>query len=733
MYLKRLELSGFKSFAKQTIFEFLTSITAIVGPNGAGKSNVAEAIRWVLGEQSLKTLRGKRGEDFIFSGSSKAPRLGRASASLVFDNMNKKFSIAFDEVIITRRVTRDGANQYLINGSQVRLKDIAELLSRVGLGSTQHHIISQGESDRILLASPEERKEMIEDALGLKGYHIKRDEAVKKMEATEENIKQVKLIQKEINPHLKYLRKQAEKMRNTETLRENLIAQFRVYITREERTIQEARASIAEKKNPLLKKHDETLDLLKYIQETAKAHEDDKQSANAKESVERSIQELQARSRSLERELGRIEGKLDDVGVRGPEQEKSISAGYVQTAIGEFIQFINIIVSRDNIEDIKADMKKLKTRMHKVLGLIDKMASPRTEMQKSLQKEREQITRTLAETADKLQQLLQQRETAEELYRKRFVALRDDERKLRLKERDLDEIRKQLKEFDFELEKIRLLENELSHLKGEASRFFHATDIDISSAQLFADEDERVNERKKLDKLRIKMEESGAIDMAVLKEYEEVSERDSFLTNQLDDLVQALKSLRSLVKELTEKLEREFQEGVDKINTAFQEFFDRMFGGGRAEIKTIEQRKYTGKEKEENTSEDVLFQPSLREDSKSGIEVSVSIPGKRIHSLAMLSGGERALTSIALLFAMSAVNPPPFLVLDETDAALDEANSQRYATLLKNLSKKTQLIVITHNRETMRAAGVLYGVTIGGEGISKLLSLQFEQALEVAE
>ncbi|MDP3935019.1 MAG: AAA family ATPase, partial [Candidatus Giovannonibacteria bacterium] len=156
MLLKRLEMTGFKSFAKAVTLEFPTKITSIVGPNGSGKSNIADAIRWVLGEQSMKHLRGKKGEDLIFAGTPQIARLAKASVSLVFDNKEKIFPVEFDEVAMSRRVYRDGANEYLLNNSQVRLKDIIELLSKVGLGASQHHIIAQGDSDRILYASPKE-------------------------------------------------------------------------------------------------------------------------------------------------------------------------------------------------------------------------------------------------------------------------------------------------------------------------------------------------------------------------------------------------------------------------------------------------------------------------------------------------------------------------------------------------------------------------------------------------
>src|SRR4051812_36506464 len=151
--LKRLEIAGFKSFAKKTVLDFASATTAVVGPNGSGKSNIAEAFRFALGEQSMKSMRGKRAEDLIFSGTNKSARSNRAAVAIVFDNSRRTFKIDFDEVVIERAVFRDGASEYLLNGSKVRLRDIEELLASANIGETGHHIISQGEADRILLAS----------------------------------------------------------------------------------------------------------------------------------------------------------------------------------------------------------------------------------------------------------------------------------------------------------------------------------------------------------------------------------------------------------------------------------------------------------------------------------------------------------------------------------------------------------------------------------------------------
>jgi chromosome segregation protein len=198
--------------------------------------------------------------------------------------------------------------------------------------------------------------------------------------------------------------------------------------------------------------------------------------------------------------------------------------------------------------------------------------------------------------------------------------------------------------------------------------------------------------------------------------------------------------LLKLITELDQRLDHEFKSGIVKINSEFQKFFSLMFGGGKAELSVITESRRRKKSDAEDLGEllregqgGAEMSEGVEEQGPEGLEVTVSLPKKKVKSLMMLSGGERALTSIALLFAVSQVNPPPFIILDETDAALDEANSKKYGDMIENLSKHSQLILITHNRETMSRAGVLYGVTVGAEGASRLLSIAFEEAVQVAK
>src|SRR6056297_2399722 len=234
MYLKELTINGFKSFAKKGELEFSAPITAIVGPNGSGKSNVAEAFRFVLGEQSIKGMRAKRGADLIFNGTDKAARANRAAVSVVLNNTDKVFPVDFDEITIERVVHRDGQNEYSINGSQVRLKDVQELLAAANIGPSGHHIISQGEADRILSSSARERREMIEDALGLKVYQFKKQEAEKKLKKTNENVERVQSLRREVAPHLKFLERQVKKIERSIALRNELTTYYAEYLKRED-------------------------------------------------------------------------------------------------------------------------------------------------------------------------------------------------------------------------------------------------------------------------------------------------------------------------------------------------------------------------------------------------------------------------------------------------------------------------------------------------------------------
>ncbi|NOY35911.1 MAG: AAA family ATPase [bacterium] len=737
MRLKCLELSGFKSFAKPVKMEFPAPISGVgvVGPNGSGKSNVVEAIRWVLGEQSLKSLRGKKGEDLIFNGSQTAPRLGKASVSLIFDNKGKFFPVDFDEVKITRKVFRDGANEYFLNGSQVRLKDIIEILSKVGLGTSSHHIISQGEADRILSASPKERRQMIEDALGLKIYQLRKQESERKLARTEENISQVEALRKEIQPHLRFLNKQVEKAREELSLRDELKALYALYFAAEEKYLNEEKEKISERRAaPKAELEKIERDLAELSEDSRPASDEAKNEIGELKGelskIETEISALGAERNSLEREMGRFEGMIEMEEKKEKRTVKEeISTDAVYKFTNKLSESIDAGLRSEGLKETKAALADIREAIKSFLSGLGVEVAVKSSDLENLKKKKEAVAVLIAGVGEREKRAFEERAELERKISERREALRAVERERYEMEARVKELRAILSNMDIREESLNAQVLEFEREKREAVALVGEEalsgrgDGDTAPPADF----DRLDARRKIERMKIKLEDSGAIGEDAVKEYEEVKNRDEFFEKELTDLTGAADSLRELLKDLEEKINSDFKEGIDKINKEFYSFFVLMFGGGAAELKVVASKPRRKKEDEELAELEAGGEDG-EENNEEGVDVSVSLPKKRINSLDMLSGGERALTSIALLFAMSQVNPPPFLILDETDAALDEANSQRYGNMLMNLSEQTQLIVITHNRETMKQAGVLYGVTMGSDSISKLLSIKFTEA-----
>jgi chromosome segregation protein len=753
MRLKRLEIFGFKSFGRKVVLEFNTSITAVVGPNGSGKSNVAESIRFVLGEQSMKSMRGKRGEDMIFNGSQTAGRANRANVTIVFDNTKREFSLDFDEVAVTREVYRDGSNEYFINGSKVRLKDVFELLAQVHIGASGHHMISQGEADRILSANPKERREMLEDALGLKIYQYKRAESERRLEKTEENMRQAEALRREIAPHLRFLKKQVEKIAEGKELRERLIGLYREYLKREEITLERRRFDIAGKKDG------PTIELAKLGETIAQAREalakergDDDMSRRLLD-VESKLRASRMRHDELSREAGKIDGMIEFEEKRLKRREEELSRredipvrlGEVEILQGDIDGELSDAERSDDMGHVKWRISQAKSKFH---GWIEgrRVQAGQQSLTPEDYAELDALRRKKSDAEAALRAVLEEATTLETTERTAKAEMDAEKERSRDAERGLFEMMARRREIEGILERLRVEEEtfardarRLEEELVEAGTLLGRAVLDYASVVLAPEEvlaeprEEQEKRRREIERGKIKLEDIGAQGgEEVEKEYNETIERDTFLMKEMEDLVRTAESLRALILELNEKLDTEFKEGVKKINKQFSDFFRLMFGGGVAELLIVK----IEKRKRRDTDLDLDAIPEDPEEEGSdeeGVDVSVSLPHKKIRGLQMLSGGERALTSIALLFAISQVNPPPFMVLDETDAALDEANSRKYGDMIEQLAHFSQLMVITHNRETMARAGVLYGVTMGADAVSKVLSIAFEEAEAVAK
>jgi len=745
MYLKSIELSGFKSFAKKSELQFTSKISAIVGPNGSGKSNVAEAFSFVLGEQSIKSLRGKRGEDLIWNGNNDVSRANRAGVKVVFDNSKKFLNIDFPEVTIERVVHRDGNNEYFINGSQVRLRDITELLASANIGSSGHHIISQGEADRILSATIKERKGMIEEALGLKAYQYKKEESLRKLEKTKENIDKVSSLRREIAPHIKFLKKQVEKIEKAESMREDLRERYGEYLARESVYLGKEKDEIEEKTKPLekkLKDLDSTIEKLKrviseektetrsgeLIEKEEELHKVRKERedlmllqgelSGEERSIERLLQEEKRRHEQNENKtvpLREVENVLSRIETEVSLDGMTVSSLWskIKEIVGELVRTYREEVDDERARSFEKQIKELREKIEDIKKKLDDLSKKEIEARRSYENVRASIE---AEKDTK-------RDSEKEIFR--LLAERQ-------------EVSSMIHDLHMRLEVWRRADADFKQEIAEGAVLVGQQILDykdnIETYKNVIEERDLQEERKKqIEKIKIRLEDMGAGGGAeVLNEYKQANERDEFLANELIDLEKTVESLTNLIKDLEHELEEKFKSGLEKINTQFNELFSLMFGGGTAGLKVVKEAKRKRRlfDLEESAEEDLEEETQEYED---GVDVDVSLPRKRIKGLMMLSGGERALTSIALLFAISQVNPPPFIILDETDAALDEANSRKYGDMIENLSSKSQLILITHNRETMSRAGSIYGVTMGKDGVSKLLSISFDEASAVAK
>ena len=730
--LKKLELSGFKSFAKPAQFQFLQPITAIVGPNGAGKSNVAESMRWVLGEQSLKSLRGKKGEDLIFNGSTTAARLSKASVALHFDNSKKQFPIEFDEVVIGRRVYRDGQSEYLLNGSQVRLKDIVELLSNVGLGVSQHHIIGQGEADRILYASPKERQAAIEDALGLKVYQFKRIDAERKLAKTEENMRQAQALQKEIKPHLKHLERMVERYQKASEIKTELEKKMNEYLAVLRLALDNETKELFLKKEKPLKDLETAEKKIAELKKKLPGLEKFEEEPKEIKELDGELVKIRESKSKIERDLGRLEGMIEAESSAGSDVSgETIPREDVEDLLANIDDSLSSALDTDVVEEIYIIIRETLSRLNSFLGGFSAGETSKF-TGGDLVKKRKSIEEELAKLNDAEKNAHKKREELNLVFYTASRRIRAAEKELYDLEAEANNLRNLARNLEIEQEKIKMREEEFTRDLEEAKRFLGEDKIQYGPAEIL-NAQEREKMKKEVDRLKFKLEEAGGVDPAIVKEYEEIRGRDEFFTKELDDLIKAAKGLRQISKELAEKIEQDFSGGIEKINKEFQKFFETMFGGGKAKLAVLKPQKISKNEDEELENDAPEGLPAEALAKEGGVDIDVNLPRKKVKGLDMLSGGERALTSIALLFAISAVNPPPFLVLDETDAALDESNSRRYGEMLKSLSVTTQIITITHNRETMKQSGVLYGVTMGSDGVSRLLSLKLSEAEEIAQ
>ncbi|MGP1439288.1 MAG: chromosome segregation SMC family protein [Treponema sp.] len=927
MFLKSLEIFGFKSFPDRVKVEFAEGITALLGPNGCGKSNVIDAIKWTLGESSSKALRAEKMEDVIFNGTESRRQMNVAEVCLTIDNEAGLLNFDSCEIAIKRRLYRSGESEYFINNQAVRQKDIKEMFWDTGVGKVAYSVMEQGKIDQILSSKPEERKYLFEEAAGITKFKIKRLEAERRLEKTEQNMKMLGASMSEVKKQYDTLKVQAEKASKYKEVKDALFeAEIDIQLLKlkscvddialkknDENTIKEEASSIQkeiqeldlnlnenldevtsmqeefstrqkellkldierrEKENQLqlyvkmdrelseklnltmarlisckerLSNTQEEIDEMKgsvisltqkfnTIEENIKKMEEDinisvdnlnSNNEKVKKNRERIVlleEEASSFSLSLKQITEDIVKELDEklksqgVSIEEKDKEAKLLTSLIEKLKESVKNNIDLFNSLDEFspkEKIKEVLEKGAVSFSEIYKLADKMKedfeafkqhsalfiddflSPegiitkKRNIDDQITKTREKIEETKVEIekienenslltlkieeskknlealriekekrlieiqglqgqikllekqerseAERLEELesektsheaKQQQNTEEKLELEGEInsilhkgeglaeELSDLQKVIESKNSYLSGNRKKLEEYNSKkmavlskLEKLQMdivsLESYVRNIKDNF-RETHSRQIMEFEERMYTIKENAGELREKANKLKSEISNMGHVNFMAIEEFKEVKERHEFLSAQIQDLEKAQKDLSRITEEIRAESTQLFVDTYNKIKKNFHNMFRRLFGGGRAEVR--------------------LTEPNNVLDS--GIDIFAQPPGKRLENIGLLSGGEKSMTAVSLLFATYMVKPSPFCLLDEIDAALDEQNVMRFINTLKEFANVSQYIVITHNKKTVVGANAMLGVTMEESGVSKLIAIKLDTNFE---
>ena len=731
MQLKHIKLSGFKSFVDPTKISFLSNMVGVVGPNGCGKSNVIDAVRWVLGELSAKNLRGESMVDVIFNGSENRKASGQCSIELLFDNSSAKIGgeyASYNEVSIKRVMTRDAQSNYFINNTKCRRKDVQDIFLGTGLGPSSYAIIEQGMVSKLVSAKPEELRTYIEEAAGVSKYRERRKETESRIKRTKENLSRVKDIKDEIGRLIKRLENQSKAAEKYNVLKKD---KAKIELDKAVLFSIEAKSN----RDGLQKKLDSLnrdLKIKNVESETIQSQIDQFRTEN--ESVLSEYEDAQKNFYAVGAEIAKREANLQNI-IKNEQETKSnlakVKQNYEKAKETEknfdelspsekAMHILNSIINTIqkygiNSENIKEKAIELKSLLTDILNIATAQSKTLTEEYSSRQNDLEdQII-----NAEKLKKSIEEEikvfvnksSSAESV----LISLRQKQSKFNDELRELENKKSiaalDAKTISEKITNIRLEQKTYEINLDNSNKKIKEAGIDKDKIDFSQYEDLTVDElEEKLVNIETKIIKLGAINLAAPEEIEEESKRKKELDEQYNDLIESLEKLTGAIKKIDQETKTIFKNSFDSVNIKLREMFPKLFGGGVAEL-TL-------------TEEDAL---------NAGVILMARPPGKKNSSISQLSGGEKALTALALVFAIFDLNPAPFCLLDEVDAPLDDLNTVRFINLVEEMSKSVQFIFITHNKVSMERSDYLMGVTMQEAGVSRMVSVDVNQALELAE
>jgi chromosome segregation protein len=925
LFLKSLEILGFKSFASKTNFHFKPGVTALVGPNGCGKSNVVDAIRWVLGETNARSLRGEVMDDVIFSGSDEVKPLGMAEVGITIVNDDELLPIDYSEVNIKRRLYRSGESEFLINNNSVRLKDIQELFADTGIGKASYSIMEQGNIDMLLSNRPADRMFIFEEASGITRYKMRINESYRKLTATDENLNRLGLVISEVEKEYKNLERQSEKaheykeLKNREIEYETLYNYHRVQALKEKLEknrdtlnglrekkkgsveaagkldgfikehmgkVRSLENEIVEIKSDIFKKDAEIEalesksshvrdrvnevegELAKRRQLLKKMEGDKKELTERLSSIESETESIVSLIESQEEKLGRYKQETDRINSVIEKNSRKLSSASgrlektgqslvklrneLKKAVDHLLREIDDIKARssanerkkkeligrfvdsvlkldsalrihkqklqdllysakdshasDLVDSLAGEIESLREKLQGLKGNVETIIAIQDELfkaifgEKSLHSKKEQIEQEiescLKNEAELKKEIIEVNEQIkkESARREEFVSLihslttdiaRNREKKNALtqsagmvkaellrNEESLDDLQFDIRKLEERkegfaqdivllegkksgveeakrklgeatkgnnlkiekmVEKIQKMESQVARYRDQQEKIEKSIEqVELNNAELSSRIEtmvETFNEnfgvslelfrpkdiidiqeiKRNREAVKERIGSLGQVNLIAIEEFKEVSKRYEYLAAQRDDLIAAKKDVTDLISDTIQSSNDMFRSCFGKIQQNFQGIFRRLFNGGKTQLYL--------------TDDSDLF--------NSGVEIMACPPGKTLRRRSLLSGGEKGLTAVALLFAIFMVRPSPFCILDEVDHDLDEENILRFIKLLKEFTDTTQFVIITHNRRTIEFADVIYGITTEQVGVSKVVSLDLvENAIE---
>ncbi len=700
MHISKLEIFGFKSFAKKETVLFNSGITGIVGPNGCGKTNIVDAIRWVLGEQKTKRLRSSKMEDVIFNGASNVKPLGLCEVFLTIENNKGLLPVEYSEVEIGRRLYRSGESEYFINRNNCRLKDISNLFVDTGLTSDAYSVIELNMIEQILSDKDDSRRQMFEEAAGVNKYKAKRRSALKKFDLNSRDLERIDDIILEIEIQVKALDLQLKRFKRHEKLTSEL----------KELELDLASARITDLENvilpleEMLKKKNKVLQKTTSEKEVESVEFDNSREAYLKE--KESLATMKAKVDKLTEKL------LLEIQEKNLESSKGVGLleDELQKKISQLNQFdkdyIKIVSNQDvtnslsdeskekfknkNYTVIETDKKyeKLKASIEDYKDKIDKYRKEQefdfSKMDKSIKKIQDQINSNNLELEKK-----------ENDVNKAFIKMESIRAKLDSEKFSKDDLFYEIKEAEMKIAESKIkktqIEQNIIEKFGNDIVLRDVKDYNISDMVF------------RVEKIKRSIDSIGPINWAVKDEHEQKTARLNNLLEQKADLIDAENNLKEAIKKIDIVAQEQFFDTYNQVKENFETMFTVFFNGGKGSIELSD----------------------LNDPLNSDINIFAQPPGKRNNTLKMLSAGEKSLTAIALLFSIYQYKPSPFCILDEIDAPLDDINIKKFTDVIKDYSKTTQFIMVTHNKLTMESADCIYGVTAEKQGISKLMSIDF--------